>query len=236
MKTYLATAALGVAFAAGGAWMLTRPAETALGQTEVLPGAAMAQEADAAEIDTSTIEDMVLGDPDAPVTLTEYASFTCPHCAAFHAEQWPQIKENYVDTGKVRFVYREVYFDRPGLWASMVARCGGDMRFFGIADTLYDTQREWAGSGDLGSIADNLRRIGLTSGIDQEQLDACLNDGTMAQTLYTWYQENAEEYEVNSTPTLFIDDEKYSNMAYDELAALLDARLEEVGYEEPAGE
>ena len=69
--------------------------------------------------------DIVLGDDNAPVTVIEYASFTCPHCASFHINTWPRFKAEYIDTGKVRFILREVYFDRYGLWASMVARCGG---------------------------------------------------------------------------------------------------------------
>ena len=230
MKTYLASAALGLVFAAGGAWMLTRPAAVT---GDLLPGAAQAQ--DAAEVDTSTIQEMALGAEDAPVTMTEYASFTCPHCANFHATVWPELKANYIDTGKLRFVYREVYFDRPGLWASMIARCGGEMRFFGISDVLYDTQRDWIGDGEPATIAANLRRIGLTAGIDQAQLETCLADAEQAQTLVAWYQQNAEADDVTATPTLFIDGVKYANMGYDELSDLLDARLEEVGAE-PATE
>jgi hypothetical protein len=103
----------------------------------------------------------------------EYASFTCPHCAPFHANLVPQLKADYIDTGKVRFVYREVYFDRFGLWASMVARCGGPDRFFGIVDLIYDSSPNGpkARSGD---IADNLRRIGRTAGLTNEEIDACL--------------------------------------------------------------
>ena len=88
-------------------------------------GMAEAQSADAAEIDKSLVVEMALGAEDAPVTVIEYASFTCPHCRNFHQNTFKQVKENYVDTGKVRFIYREVYFDRFGLWAGMVARCGG---------------------------------------------------------------------------------------------------------------
>ena len=126
MNRLIPVAAIAIAAVLGGTWFLTQPQPAG----EPLLGAALAQEA--GEIDTSTIVEMVQGEADAPVEIIEYASYTCPHCASFHANQYPQLKANYIDTGKVRFVYREVYFDRFGLWASMLARCGGEMRFFGI--------------------------------------------------------------------------------------------------------
>lgn len=222
MTKLLHVAALAAITALGGTWFLAQPTQPG----QPLPGAAAAQEA--AEIDTSTIVEMVQGAEDAPVEVIEYASYTCPYCASFHANQYPQLKENYIDTGLVRFVYREVYFDRFGLWASMVARCGGEDRFFGITDMIYGQQRDWiAGGNDPAVIAGNLRRIGLTAGIEPEALDACMSDGAMAQTLVTWFEENAAADQVTSTPTLVIDGTKYSNMSYADLAALIDERLGE---------
>lgn len=181
----------------------------------------------APEIDISTVTEMAIGAPDAPVTVIEYGSFTCPHCAAFHANQLEQLKAEYVESGQVRFVFREVYFDRFGLWASMVARCGGEMRFFAIHDMIYEQQQEWvAGGTDPAAIADNLRRIGISAGLDAAAVDACMRDETMAQTLVAWFQANAEADGIESTPTLLINGEKYSNMAYEELKALIDAALE----------
>jgi protein-disulfide isomerase len=170
--------------------------------------------------------DMVVGDPDAPVEIIEYASFTCPHCASFHANQFKALKENYVDTGKVRFVYREVYFDRPGLWASMIARCSNDSDFFfAFSDLLYAEQRNWLASGDPAGIIEDLRTLAKTAGLDDATLDACLSDGPKAEALFTWYQENAERDGVQSTPTFMIDGQQYSNMAYDEFAEVLDGKL-----------
>jgi protein-disulfide isomerase len=173
----------------------------------------------------SSVEEMALGDPDAPVTVIEYASFTCPHCANFHEASFERLKADYVDTGKVRFVYREVYFDRPGLWAAMVARCGGPERYFGIVDLLYEKQDEWASAGEPAEIADNLRRIGRSAGIDDDQLNACLQDGEMAQALVADFQRNAEADGIDSTPSFVIDGEKFTNRPYEDLAALIDERL-----------
>lgn len=230
MKKIIATGLLALAVVLGGSWVLNRPASPLdMG----LPGAAQAQDAaqdttEAVAIDTSTIRDMVQGSADAPIELIEYGSFTCPHCAAFHGDQYQQIKTNYIDTGKVRFIFREVYFDRFGLWASMIARCGGDLRYFGIADIIYNTQQDWAAGGDPALIAENLRKIGLTAGLDAGMLDTCLNDATMAETLVAWYNENNTRDGIEGTPTFFVNGVKYSNMAYADFAAILDAELAKV--------
>ena len=225
MNTRILTGALALAFVAGGTWFLTRPAPAT---TDPVLGAAMAQEVDEAAVAEIEIEDMVLGNPDAEVEVIEYASFTCPHCGNFHANQWKDLKANYVDTGKIRFVYREVYFDRPGLWGSMLARCGDSTeRFFGIADMIYDQQRELFGSGDPNAMVQGLRTIGLQSGLDAEAVDACLTDVTKAQALVSWYEQNATEDGIRSTPSFVIDGELYSNMSYEDFAAILDEKLGE---------
>ena len=208
------------------------PAEDSAASGNAATDAAAAEDAAPAEeaaADPAAIPDMVQGAEDAPVTLIEYASYTCPHCAAFHGDQYPQLKEDYIDTGKVRFVFREVYFDRFGLWASMVARCGGDMRFFGLTEVLYEEQREWIGEGEPAAIAENLRRIGRTAGMDDATIDACMQDEAQAEGLVAWFQQNAETDGIEATPTLIINGEKHSNMAYEELAALIDAELAEAG-------
>ena len=205
-------------------------AEQATADEAAAPDAAPTDEATSAEpaaADPAAIPDMAQGAEDAPLTIIEYGSFTCPHCAAFHADQYQQLKEDYIDTGKVRFVFREVYFDRFGLWASMIARCGGEMRFFGIHDVLYETQQDWVGEGDPATIAENLRTIGKTAGMDDATLDACLKDEAQAEALVAWFQANAEADGIESTPTFIINGEKHSNMAYDELQAIVEAELAE---------
>lgn len=208
-----------LALAAGG-WSLTRPS------TGSMPDVGMAN-AQSGDIDTSGIVEMTLGADDAPVTMIEYASYTCPHCATFHNGPFKQLKADYIDTGKVRFVYRDVYFDRFGLWAAMVARCEPS-KFFGVTGLLYQQQSEWiAGGNDPAQIADNLRRIGRLAGLENDQLEACLADNENAQALVAWYQANAEADNVTSTPTLIIDGEKHGNMAYSALKAIIDEKLGE---------
>lgn len=215
----LLTAGGGALVALGAGWTLTRPDP----QTGLLPGAAMAQSTDGV---APLVMEMVQGDPDAPVEMIEYASFTCPHCASFHANQYQLLKTNYIETGRIRFVYREVYFDRPGLWASMIARCSNDTNFFfAFSELLYTEQRAWLASGDPATIIQELRRMAKTAGLDDATLDACLSDGAKAEALHGWYQENAERDGINSTPTFLIDGQNYSNMAYDEFAVILDGKL-----------
>ncbi|SEN43552.1 Thioredoxin [Roseovarius tolerans] len=194
--------------------------------TGALALAMLAGPVQAQDADTSQVTEMTMGPADAKVKIIEYASFTCPHCASFHNGPLKELKADYIETDKVHFIYRDVYFDRFGLWASIVARCGGEEKFFGISDMLYEQQREWT-NGQPAEIAENLRRIGKVAGIEPDALDACLNDEAKAKALVAWYQENAEAHEVNSTPTLIINEQKYSNMAYDELKGIIDEKLAE---------
>lgn len=208
-----------VAIAAGGYWLSTSQSPL---PSNPLVGAAHAQET---EVDTSTIIEMVQGAEDAPVEIIEYASYTCPHCAAFHEGPYKQLKKDFIDTGKVKFIYREVYFDRYGLWASMIARCAGPDKFFGISDLIYEGQSEWARAGGPTEIVDELRKIGRLSGLDNDTLEACLQDATKAQTLVTWYQENAEKHGIDSTPSFIVNGKKVSNQSYADFKALIEAEL-----------
>lgn len=201
---------------------------------------AVAQEATASS-EASRVPDMVLGKENAPVTVVEYASFTCPHCANFHGTVFDQMKANYIDTGKVRFIYREVYFDRYGLLAAMIARQGGPEKYFAISDILYDTQKDWLASGEDKTIVENLKKIGLKAGLDQAKIDstvkdfdtctadlnACMATDNIAGAMVATYQTNAQKDGVEGTPTFLINGEKQSGeMSYEEFSKLLDAKLE----------
>ena len=193
------------------------------------PLAAQAQETTAPATGTTTatieIKDFGLGPVDAKVKITEYASFTCPHCANFHADVFPKLKADYIDTGKVRFEYREVYFDRYGLWAAMMARCGGEMRYFGITDILFDTQSEWAATDDPAAVVANLKKIGRTAGLDDAALEVCMKDAATADALVKHFETNFKADGIEGTPSFMINGVKYSNVKYDELKSILDAEL-----------
>ena len=224
MKRRLMTIALAAAMVAGAGWWVTGQSSTPTlqGQPIALPGAANAQES-AVEV---VVQEMMIGAEDAPVEVIEYASYTCPHCATFHQTVFKDLKADYIDTGKVKFTYREVYFDRYGLWGSMIARCGGgEDRFFGITGMLYEQQSTWARAGSEAAIADELRKIGRIAGLENDQLEACLSNGDQARALIEWYQANAEADGITSTPSFVIDGTTYSNMSYNEFKGILDEQL-----------
>jgi len=171
------------------------------------------------------VVEMALGAADAPVTLVEYASFTCPHCAAFQRDVLPLIKANYIDPGRVRLVFREVYFDRPGLWASMIAHCAGPDRYFGVADLLFERQQEWAVAGEAQAIMAELYAIGRQAGLTDAAMEACMTDQAFAQALVAEYQKNATADAIDATPTFLINGEKAENMPYEEFESRLNAAL-----------
>lgn len=218
----LAAAAVALVGAAGAFWYANQaPGST----TTPISLAADAQEATTSS-SVSKVPDMILGKIDAPVTVVEYASYTCPHCANFHDTVWAQFKKNYIDSGKVKFVYREVYFDKFGLWAAVVARCGGPEKYFGINDMLYSEQKDWLASGEDQGISDALRKIGLKAGMTADQIDACLKDNDQMQAMVTAYQTNATNDKIQGTPTFIINGETVSGeMSYDEFAKILDKKL-----------
>jgi protein-disulfide isomerase len=240
-KTLIAAAAVA---AIGGAayWTLSGPSasqSTALTpltpviSTQDSTASTDTAPADAASTDTApdqaapVIVEMTMGPEDAKVQIVEYASFTCPHCASFHQNALKQLKADYIDTGKVHFTYRDVYFDRPGLWGAMLARCDGPDRFFGIADMLYKQQREWLSAEDALGISNNLRRIGKVAGMEEDQINACLQDADKAEALMAWYQANVEADDINSTPTLMINGQQHANMSYADLKKIIDEKLAE---------
>jgi len=170
-----------------------------------------------------------IGDPAAKVQILEFLSFTCPHCEHFHRDVYPKLKADYIDTGKVRLEYNEVYFDQLGLLAAMLARCGGEMRYMGITDMLYDKQMDWATAETLDGAVAELMKIGRAAGMDDATMDACLRDQASAEALVANYQKNIEthwpEESFGGTPSFIINGTQYSNMDYEELKAVIDAEL-----------
>lgn len=176
--------------------------------------------------ENSGIQEFAIGDENAPIQVVEYASFTCPHCANFHRDVLPLIKANYVDTGKIRLIYRPVYFDGPGLWADMAARCAKDNdQFFAIADILYEQQAEWSRAGSQAGVAAGIVAAGRQGGLDEETILACLQDNDTAQALVTDFQINAERDGINSTPSFVIDGVLTPNMSYESFVEIFEAKM-----------
>ncbi|RQP06697.1 MAG: DsbA family protein [Paracoccus sp. BP8] len=209
---------------------LTVSALPALAQ-EAKPADNAAGNAQAAEQmpEGKVLPDIALGAADAPVTIIEYASFTCNHCAAFHDQNLPKLKAEYIDTGKVKFIQRDVYFDAVGLWAGILARCGGDEKYYAVSDLIFDDQKNWLNAKSGDEIAANLRKIGAKAGMTGEQMDACWNDTQKVADLVTTFQTHATADQIEGTPTFIIAGEKVQNQPWDDLKKIIDAKLAEEG-------
>jgi protein-disulfide isomerase len=186
-----------------------------------VPKLALAETAPAAP----AVPDMTMGDANAPVTVVEYAMFTCPHCADFYRDVFPELKADYIDTGKVRLVFREVYFNRPSLWAAMIARCAPAERYFGIVDVLFATQMDWAAQTDEQAMLGKLYAIGRQAGLSDKEMDACMQDRAFAEALVAAYQTNSAADKIDATPTFIVNGTKVDNLPWTEFKAKIDAAL-----------
>ncbi|MDF1720482.1 MAG: DsbA family protein [Minwuia sp.] len=167
--------------------------------------------------------DMVLGDPDAPVEVIEYASMTCPHCRRFHEEVYPALKKEWVDTGKVRFVFREFPLDRYALQASMLARCGGEQKFFGFIDLLFKQQASWTSASDPAAA---LRQIGLLGGISSDAFDACMADESLVDSILATRLDGHQRMKVSGTPSVYVNGEKVGDpMDYADISSRIRSAL-----------
>tara|TARA_R110001606_G_scaffold77221_1_gene178430 strand:+ start:266 stop:823 length:558 start_codon:yes stop_codon:yes gene_type:complete len=163
-----------------------------------------------------------IGAADAPVTIVEYASMTCPHCAAFHKETYGAIKERYIDTGKVRMVFNNFVLNAVDLRAAMMARCAPADRFFGLTDVLFKTQNTWARAAD--PVAE-IAKIGRLAGVDDATFKACMASEPLANGLIAQRQDGTKAG-VASTPTFIINGERVvGGHSVDELAAIIDPLL-----------
>jgi protein-disulfide isomerase len=168
-------------------------------------------------------DDMSLGSPDAKVTVIEYASLSCPHCANFNKEVLPKIKANYIDKGLVRWVFRDYPLNRPAFQAAILAHCASPMRFFSIVDQLFQTQDYWLAQQDPLTA---LKQIGASDGVDAKAFDACLSDEALKNKILTRVQEANEKYKVDATPTFVIKGVTHAGeLPYDDFKKLLDQAL-----------
>ena len=166
--------------------------------------------------------DRVLGKSDAPVTVVEYASMTCPHCAAFHETTYPELKKRYIDTGKVRFIFREFPLDTLAAAASMLARCADQDKFYPLVETLFQRQRQWAVQNALPPLLAIAKQAGFT----EEKFNACLSDQKMLDALEAERNRATQKFGVNSTPTIFVNGKMQRGGAtIEELAKLIDPLL-----------
>ena len=184
-----------VAAIAAGVWFGTRPSSPGPAPT------ALAQTPDRASLLQVQPTDHVLGDPKAPITLIEYASLTCPHCAHFSVAVLPELKKKWIDTGKVKLIYRDFPLDQTALKAAQLAECAGKDKYFGVIDMIFETQPKWATASDpMAELGKSLR----IAGMGEAEVKACLANDAVANGVVADYR-GGETLGVNSTPTLFIN-------------------------------
>ena len=175
------------------------------------------------------MQERILGDPEAPVTIYEYSSFTCPHCAAFHAETLPQLHTNYIDTGKVKLVFRDFPLEVIALHGSLLARCTSTSdQFFRLIEVIFREQRSWVNE-EPAITRDNLIQIGLRAGINSAKLQQCLSSQDAADQILIGYHAAQRQYQISSTPTfIFNDNERRIQGAqpYQNFAATIESLLD----------
>jgi len=177
---------------------------------QLISGAFAQTAADVAK--PQSLPDMVLGPADAKVTITEYASMTCPHCAAFNEQVFPKIKAEYIDTGKVRYIFREFPLDIKAAAGSMLSRCianGDANKYFAVTDLLFKSQSDWV----MKNTTESLTRIGKQAGLSQQQVEDCLKDQALLDKIAADQKYASEVLKVDSTPTFFINGEKIKGEA-----------------------
>lgn len=202
---------------------LVLTAALAGGGLEVFHKGAAAQSAAEAELmQPGPLGEQSMGSDSAPVTIIEYASMTCPHCAHFALTTFPELKEKYIDTGKVRFILREFPFDPVAVGAFMLARCAGKDKFFPLVDLLFRTQQTWAVDHPLKPMLSVVKQAGFT----EDSFKACLANQKVLDGIEWVRKRAAEKFKVDSTPTFFINGQMQKGaLSFDEMQKLIDPLL-----------
>jgi protein-disulfide isomerase len=159
-----------------------------------------------------SLPDMALGSANAAVTVTEYASMTCPHCAAFNEQVFPQIKKEFIDSGKIRWIFREFPLDIKAAAGSMLSRCianGDGAKYFAVTDMLFRQQSDWV----MKNTTETLTRIGKQAGLTQQQVEDCLKNQALLDKIAADQKYANDVLKVDSTPTFFINGEKIKGEA-----------------------
>jgi protein-disulfide isomerase len=214
-----------------------KPAETAAAQapapaTAEAPAATAAPAvelpAPVATVDAASLlaagpmKEMELGNPQAPVTVIEYASLTCGHCGAFHTSTFKELQAKYIDTGKIRFIFREYPFDALAEAGFMLARCNENV-YFPMISALFTAQNNWVRAEKP---SEAMFQISRQAGFTQEQFNTCLSDQKMLDNIRAVRTKGADEFKVDSTPTFFINGKKYAgNMSTEVFSGLIEREM-----------
>jgi len=189
------------------------------------PPVAAASAPSKAGLETAQPGDHVLGDANAPITVIEYASLTCSHCAHFHTQVLPEIKKKWIDTGKVKLVYRDFPLDRVALQAAQVARCVPTERYYAFLEVLFRQQEQWTAGRDPAVMIDRVKQFAALAGLPRERANACVDDQAMQMKIVGAAQAGERDHKVSGTPTFIINGRRHTGgPAFEDLdKALRDA-------------
>ena len=169
---------------------------------------------------SKTNEENFLGRKDAKVVIIEYASMTCIHCANFHKDIYPKIKEKYIDTNIIKFVFRDFPLDKQALFASVLAKCAPKKKYFDFVKLILTTQEKWISNDD--TFMNKLRNIGKLAGLNENKINSCFKDEKMVDNIIRTRSIGEEKYNINSTPSLIINEKKYSAMSYENFEKIIE--------------
>ena len=167
-----------------------------------------------------TDEEIFLGNKDAKIVVIEYASMTCIHCANFHTKVYPKIKENYIDTNKIKFIFRDFPLDKQALFASVLAKCAPKDKYFDFVKLILANQKKWVSNDD--AFMDKLRNIGKLAGLNENKINSCFKDEKLVDNIIRSRSIGEEKYNINSTPSLIINEKKYSAMSYENFEKIIE--------------
>ena len=171
-------------------------------------------------INAKTNEEIFLGNKDAKVTVIEYASMTCIHCADFHKDVYPKIKENYIDTNKIKFIYRDFPLDKQALFGSVLAKCAPKEKYFDFVELILSTQKKWITNDD--TFIDKLKNIGKLAGLTESKINNCFKDEQIVDNIINTRNFAERKYNISSTPSFIINNKKYSAMSYENFEKIIE--------------
>ena len=171
-------------------------------------------------VKAKTDEEIFLGNKDAKIIVIEYASMTCSHCANFHKEVYPKIKENYIDTNKIKFIFRDFPLDKQALFGSVLAKCAPKEKYFDFVKLILSTQKKWITSDD--AFIDKLKNIGKLAGLTESKINNCFKDEQIVDNIINTRNFAERKYNISSTPSFIINNKKYSAMSYENFEKIIE--------------
>ena len=171
-------------------------------------------------VQAKTDGEIFLGNKDAKIVVIEYASMTCIHCANFHKKVYPKIKENYIDTNKIKFIFRNFPLDKQALFASVLAKCAPKEKYFDFVKLILETQKKWISNDE--TFINKLKNIGKLAGLNETKINECFKNEQLVDNILKISSDGEKKYNISSTPSLIINEKKYSAMSYENFEKIIE--------------